>query len=32
MAKWFGLSDTQIRDVFPNIMNFDADLGFMKAA
>jgi uncharacterized protein (DUF1501 family) len=32
MAKWFGLSDTQIRDVFPNIQNFTADLGFMKAA
>lgn len=30
MAKWFGLSNTQIRDVFPNIVNFDADLGFMK--
>jgi uncharacterized protein (DUF1501 family) len=32
MAKWFGLSNSQIRDVFPNIMNFDADLGFMKTA
>ncbi|MES2735243.1 MAG: DUF1501 domain-containing protein [Verrucomicrobiota bacterium] len=32
MAKWFGLSDSQIRDVFPNILNFDANLGFMKAA
>lgn len=31
MAKWFGLSNTQIREVFPNIVNFDADLGFMKA-
>lgn len=30
MAKWFGLSDTQITDVFPNIRNFSArDLGFM---
>lgn len=30
MAKWFGLNDSQIRDVFPNIINFDANLGFMK--
>lgn len=30
MAKWFGLSDTQIREVFPNIINFDANLGFMQ--
>ncbi|RJF98159.1 DUF1501 domain-containing protein [Noviherbaspirillum saxi] len=30
MAKWFGLSDTQIADVFPNIVNFpNRDLGFM---
>lgn len=32
MAKWFGLSNTQLRDVFPNLQNFDPDLGFMKAA
>ncbi|TDU71200.1 uncharacterized protein (DUF1501 family) [Prosthecobacter fusiformis] len=32
MAKWFGLSDSQIREVFPNIINFDANVGFMKAA
>lgn len=32
LAKWFGLSSTQIREVFPNIINFDADLGFMKPA
>ena len=31
MAKWFGLSDTQIKDVFPSIINFNADMGFMKA-
>ncbi|MDB6138481.1 MAG: hypothetical protein JWO94_1553 [Verrucomicrobiaceae bacterium] len=31
MAKWFGLSDSQIRDVFPSIVNFNANLGFMKA-
>ena len=31
MAKWFGLSDTQVKDVFPSIVNFNADMGFMKA-
>ena len=31
LAQWFGLSGTQIREVFPNILNFDADLGFMKS-
>jgi uncharacterized protein (DUF1501 family) len=31
MAKWFGLSDSQIREVLPTIINFDANLGFMKA-
>lgn len=31
LAKWFGLSETQIREVFPNIGNFGAtDLGFMN--
>ncbi|MCM5569771.1 DUF1501 domain-containing protein [Burkholderiaceae bacterium FT117] len=30
LARWFGLSDAQIADVFPNIGNFSArDLGFM---
>ena len=30
LAKWFGLSDTQIADVFPNIVNFsNRNLGFM---
>ncbi|MDB6002438.1 MAG: hypothetical protein JWP52_4137 [Rhizobacter sp.] len=34
LGKWFGLSGTQLLDVFPNLANFDAgthDLGFMKA-
>ena len=31
MAKWFGLNDSQIRDVFPNIINFDPNMGFMKS-
>ncbi|NEX61667.1 DUF1501 domain-containing protein [Noviherbaspirillum galbum] len=30
LARWFGLSDAQIGDVFPNIANFTKrDLGFM---
>jgi hypothetical protein len=32
MRRWFGLDDTQLLDVFPNLKNFDAskrDLGFM---
>jgi uncharacterized protein (DUF1501 family) len=32
MARWFGLSATQLLDVFPNLKNFDVakrDLGFM---
>ncbi len=32
LGKWFGLSDAQLLDVFPNIASFDAskrDLGFM---
>jgi uncharacterized protein (DUF1501 family) len=30
LAKWFGLSDTQVTDVFPNIANFtNRNLGFM---
>jgi hypothetical protein len=34
LARWFGLSDSQILDVFPNLGNFDAgvrNLGFMLA-
>jgi len=30
LGKWFGLSDTQLADVFPNLKNFSTrDLGFM---
>lgn len=33
LGKWFGLSDTQLLDVFPNLANFSArDLGFMNPA
>ncbi len=31
MAKWFGLSSSRMSEVFPNIGNFDADIGFMNA-
>jgi uncharacterized protein (DUF1501 family) len=32
LGRWFGLSDTQIADIFPNLANFDTsarNLGFM---
>ncbi|TXC67377.1 DUF1501 domain-containing protein [Piscinibacter aquaticus] len=33
LGKWFGLSDTQLLDVFPNLRNFSGrDLGFMNPA
>jgi len=33
LGKWFGLSDTQLLDVFPNLANFSTrDLGFMNPA
>jgi uncharacterized protein (DUF1501 family) len=32
LGKWFGLSDSQLLDVFPNLVNFSTrDLGFMNA-
>jgi hypothetical protein len=34
MGKWFGLSDTQLLDIFPNLSAFDAsrrNLAFMTA-
>jgi uncharacterized protein (DUF1501 family) len=34
LGKWFGLSDSQLLDIFPNLANFDAarrNLGFMAA-
>ena len=34
LGRWFGLSDAQLLDVFPNLANFDAarrNLGFMNA-
>jgi len=30
IAKWFGLSDSELLDIFPNLVNFEnRDLGFM---
>jgi hypothetical protein len=34
LGRWFGLTDLQLLDVFPNLANFDAtqrNLGFMTA-
>jgi uncharacterized protein (DUF1501 family) len=31
LGKWFGLTDTQLAQVFPNIGHFSPDLGFMGA-
>jgi uncharacterized protein (DUF1501 family) len=30
IAKWFGLSDLELLEIFPNLINFDnRDLGFL---
>jgi uncharacterized protein (DUF1501 family) len=29
IGKWYGISDTNLATVFPNLKNFDANLGFM---
>ena len=34
LGRWFGLSDTEIADIFPNLASFNAgvrNLGFMNA-
>ena len=34
LGRWMGLSDTQILDIFPNLVNVDAsvrNLGFLSA-
>ena len=30
IGKWFGVSDTNLSTIFPNLTNFPRDLGFMK--
>jgi uncharacterized protein (DUF1501 family) len=32
LGKWFGVSDSQLDTVFPNLRNFSRDLGFLKTA
>ena len=32
LGKWFGASDSQLDQVFPNLRNFQRDLGFMRPA
>jgi len=32
LGKWFGASDAQLDTVFPNLKNFNRDLGFLKTA
>jgi uncharacterized protein (DUF1501 family) len=32
IGKWFGASDTNLDTVFPNLRNFQRDLGFLKTA
>ncbi len=31
LGKWFGASDAQLDTVFPNLRNFNRDLGFLRA-
>jgi uncharacterized protein (DUF1501 family) len=31
LGRWFGVSDSNANLVFPNLKNFDRDLGFMKS-
>jgi uncharacterized protein (DUF1501 family) len=31
LGKWFGASDSQLDTIFPNLVNFNRDLGFLKA-
>ena len=31
LGKWFGASDAQLDMVFPNLRNFQRDLGFLRA-
>lgn len=31
LGKWFGVSDSSLDSVFPNLRNFQRDLGFMRA-
>jgi uncharacterized protein (DUF1501 family) len=30
LGKWFGASDSQLDTIFPNLANFNRDLGFLK--
>jgi uncharacterized protein (DUF1501 family) len=32
LGKWFGVSDSQLDTVFPNLHNFNRDLGFLKSS
>ena len=32
LGKWFGVSDTNLDTIFPNLSNFPRDLGFLKPA
>jgi uncharacterized protein (DUF1501 family) len=31
LGRWFGVSDDNVDRVFPNLKNFNRDLGFMKS-